>query len=41
MSYQETLKVNDAINGRLGSVYLIKDGERRLMMECKDVWCKT
>lgn len=37
MSYQETLKVNDAINGRLGSVYLIKDGERRLMMEVKDV----
>lgn len=37
MSYQETLRVQDVINGRLGSVYLIKDGERRLMMECKDV----
>lgn len=37
MSYQETLRVQDVINGRLGSVYIIKNGERRLMMECKDI----
>lgn len=37
MSYQETLRVQDVINGRLGSVYIVKNGERRLMMECKDI----
>lgn len=37
MGYQETLRVQDVINGKLGSVYIVKDGERRLAMECKNV----
>ncbi len=37
MSYQETLRVQDVINGALGSVYLIENGTRELLMNCKDI----
>ena len=37
MAYQETLRVQDVINGALGAVYLIENGQRELVMNCKDI----
>lgn len=37
MSYQATLRAQDTINGALAQVYLIENGQRELMMNCKDV----
>lgn len=37
MGYQETLRVQDVINGALGAVYLVENGQRELLMNCKDI----
>lgn len=41
MAYQETLRVQDVINGALGALYLVENGQRELLMNCKDIVAET